>query len=102
MSVVPEKTVVKNGEVCFVRLKYADEAGNVKPLERGVIDVKVDGGELLAVGNACPFNAIGYMSGKTDTYYGEAMAVVKATSDVVTVTATDGKYDGGAQIQVEA
>ncbi len=100
LSVMPEKTEVKLGEVCFVRLKYTDGQGNVKPLERGIVDVKVDGGELLATGNACPFNAIGYTSGKTDTYYGEAMAVVKATSNEVTVGASDGRYTATAKITV--
>ena len=101
LSVVPEKSTAAAGEVCFVRLKYTDAAGVVKPLERGIIDVKVEGGELLAVGNACPFNAIGYMSGKTDTYYGEAMAVVKATDANFTVTATDGKLEGAATVEVK-
>lgn len=101
LSVVPEKLEVANGEVCFVRLKYTDGQGNVKPLERGIIDVSVEGGELLAVGNACPFNEIGYTSGKTDTYYGEAMAVVKAAGGDMFISASDGKYNGAAQITVK-
>lgn len=101
LSVVPEKLEVEKGEVCFVRLKYTDGQGNVKPLERGIIDVSVEGGELLAVGNACPFNEIGYTSGKTDTYYGEAMAVIKATGGDMFISASDGKYNGAAQITVK-
>lgn len=101
LSVVPEKLEVANGEVCFVRLKYTDKDGVVKPLERGIIDVSVEGGELLAVGNACPFNEIGYTSGKTDTYYGEAMAVVKAAGGDMFISASDGKYNGAAQITVK-
>lgn len=64
LSVIPEKQRVKCGEVCFVRLKYTDDFGIVKPLERGIIEVAVDGGELLAVGSACPFNEFGYMGNK--------------------------------------
>ena len=101
LSVVPEKLEVENGEVCFVRLKYTDKDGVVKPLERGIIDVSVEGGELLAVGNACPFYEIGYTSGKTDTYYGEAMAVVKAAGGDMFISASDGKYNGAAQITVK-
>lgn len=100
LTVHPEKREAGAGEVCFVRLKYTDEKGTVKPLERGVLQVSVEGGELLAVGNACPFNALGYTGDRTDTYYGEAMAVVKAASRTVTVRATDGRLSGSAEISV--
>ncbi len=100
LSVIYEKSEVQAGEVCFVRLKYTDESGKVKPLERGVIEVSVEGGELLALGSACPFNAIGYTGTKTDTYYGEAMAVVRAIGNIVTVKATDGKLTGSADLSV--
>ena len=101
LSVVPEKKEVKLGEVCFIRLRYADAKGTVKPLERGVLTVTVQGGELLAVGNACPFNVLGYNGTQTDTYYGEAMAVVKATAEKLTLTATDGKLSGITEITVK-
>ena len=100
LSVIPEKRDAQKDEICFVRLKYTDGKGNVKPLERGMIDVKVDGGEILAVGNACPFNAIGYVGTKTDTYYGEAMVVVKATGGDISIGATDGNYSGTATIKI--
>lgn len=100
LTVAPEKTEVKPGELCFVKLRYTDAAGNVKPLARGVIDVTVAGGELVAVGNACPYNEIGYLSGKTDTYYGEALAVVRANGEQVTVTASDGKFTGEGKISI--
>lgn len=89
LSVVPEKPEVEKGEVCFVRLKYTDEGGTVKPLERDVINVEVGGGELLAVGCAAPFNNIGYTGSSTGTYYGEALAVVRATGDTVRIAACD-------------
>jgi beta-galactosidase len=102
LSVVPEKKSVKNGEVCFVKLRYTDKNGVVKPLERGMVEVKVEGGELLALGNACPFNSVGYNGTKTDTYYGEAMAVVKATDGTVKIFATDGKLSGKTEITADA
>ena len=61
----------------------------------------MQGGELLALGNACPFNALGYNGGKTDTYYGEALAAVKATAEKVTVTAADGRLSGSCEITVK-
>ena len=98
LTVQPEKSAAEVGEVCFFRIKYTDEKGIVKPLERGIVDVTVMGGELLAVGCACPYNEIGFSSGRTDTYYGEALAVVRATSKSMTVTATDGKMTASANL----
>lgn len=100
LSVVPEKTSVKSGEICFVRLKFTDKSGTVKPLERGILQVSVEGGELLAVGNACPFNELGYTGDKTDTYYGEAMAVVRAGQQDVTVSVSGNGLKGLAEIAV--
>ena len=100
LSVISEKGEVKKGEVCFFKLSYTDDEKKVKPLERGLIDVSVEGGELLAVGNACPFNALGYCGTKTETYFGEALAVVRAEGDSLTVTASDGKLSGFAKINV--
>jgi len=84
-----------------VALDYTDEKGTVKPLERGIIKVDVKGGELLAVGCACPYNERGFMTGETDTYYGRALAVVKVGASDVTVTATDGKLTSSATVFVK-
>ncbi len=41
LAVAPEKMEVKAGELCFVRLRFTDAAGTVKPLERGNLTVSV-------------------------------------------------------------
>ena len=56
---------------------YTDENGQTKPLARGRIKLAVKGGELLAFGSACPYYPESYQSNETDTYYGEAMVIVK-------------------------
>ena len=101
LSVLPEKKTVKKGEICFINLAYTDENGNFKPLERGKIELSVDGGELLAAGHACPFNKDGYNNAYTDTYYGRAMTVVKATDDIVKVTAKGNGLVGACEIVTE-
>ena len=75
----------KDGGLVFVRLKYTDEKGEVKPLARGEIKVSVQGGTLLGLGNACPYYEGSYLTNSTDTYFGEALAVVKpdGSGDVV-------------------
>ncbi len=77
-----------NAGLAFVHLDYVDDNGNVTPLRRGKIRVSVQGGELLALGHACPFNKDGYLSDETDVYFGRAMAIVRLVDDVATLTAT--------------
>ena len=71
--------MVRAGELLYVRLRYTDEEGTVKPLARGDIHLTVAGGKLLALGSACPYNAAGYLNDTTDTYYGEALAIIAPT-----------------------
>lgn len=100
LEVMPEKRRVKRGEVCFVNLAYTDGKGEVKPLERGRIEVAVTGGKLLALGHACPYNEDGYSGTSTDTYYGRALAVIKAEAEKVTIFATGNGLKGEAVIEV--
>lgn len=77
LRLIPETETVRYGDLLYVRLRYTDKNGTVKPLERGDIQVKVNGGKLLALGNACSYNERGYLTDTTDTYYGEALAIVE-------------------------
>lgn len=99
LSVIPEDHELSMKDLCYVRLRYTDQAGTKKPLARGDIKVTVQGGELLALGNACPYNARGYNTNITDTYYGEALAIVKPTGAGKISIAAESKY-GNAQASV--
>jgi beta-galactosidase len=97
----PEKLQVKPEEVCFIRLRYTDENKVVLPLERNILTVTINGGELLGLGNACPYNEIGYVTNRTDTYYGEALAAVRAGNQGrIELTVADGKLIDTAFIQI--
>lgn len=101
LTATPEKSRVKPGEVCFIRLRYTDENGDVLPLARNILTVAVEGGELLGLGNACPYNEIGYVTNRTDTYYGEALAVVRAGDPgKIQLTVTDGKLKSTAMVAI--
>ena len=82
------------------KLRYTDENGTVKSLERGTVTVKVRGGTLLGLGSACAYSERGYLSDTTDTYFGEALAVVRADADADTVelTAADGTHNAACCI----
>jgi len=101
LRVLPEETSVSPGRLCHIRLQYTDKNGTLKPLERGILTVKISGGRLLGLGSACPYNIIGYCESRTDTYYGEALAVVLVETDRdIELTVTDGKHTTKAVIAV--
>lgn len=93
------KCVRRDQELCYVRLKYTDAEGMIKPLARGDIQVKVEGGKLLGLGSACPFYAKSYLSDVTDTYYGEALAIIKPSEEEEIVIKADSPY-GSAQARI--
>lgn len=97
-----EEETVHPGGLSFIRLQYIDANGTVKPLERGILRVAVTGGKLLGLGNACPYNEIGYVTDRTDTYYGEALAVVQAGErGRVVLSVSDGKRTGEATVNIQ-
>ncbi len=99
LRTVPEKNSVRPGGLCFVRIRYTDEKGIVKPMERHFVKVEVSGGKLLGLGNGCPYNPAGYLCDITDTYYGEALAIIQAREErIITITATDGTLTASSEI----
>ena len=83
LTLVPERESAEQGGLLYIRLRYTDANGELKPLVRGKIAVEAEGGQLLGLGSAAPYNEAGYLSAETDTYYGEALAVVRAEGDIV-------------------
>jgi beta-galactosidase len=97
----PEQGQVLPGGLSFIRLRYTDEQGVLKPLERHRISVAVTGGRLLGLGHACPYNPDGYLGKDTDTYWGEALAAVQAgDAGKVVLTAEDGERMVRAEVEI--
>ena len=98
-----EEPAAKPGHLCYVRLRYTDENGITKPLARGNIQVQVRGGTLVGLGSACPFNKHSYLASETDTYYGEALAIVRmGDGDAMTIAASDGEYSAELIVPAQA
>ena len=101
LRAVPEEKKTKPGRLCYIRIRYTDRAGELKPMERGMVNITVSGGKLLAAGSACPFHPGSYLTPETDTYYGEAMAVVEAgESGAVEVAISDGERSDTVKIPI--
>lgn len=101
LTVIPEKQAVRFDGLLYVKLQYTDCNGIIKPLERGHLSVHVTGGKLLATGNGCPFQKESFLTSETETYYGEAMAIIQATSPVIQIEVTDGKQTLTKEIPVK-
>lgn len=98
-----EEPTVKPGHLCYIRLRYTDENGITKPLARGNIQVQVRGGTLVGLGSACPFNKHSYLDNETDTYYGEALAIVRmGDGDAMSIAASDGEYSAELTVPAQA
>ena len=98
-----EEPAAQMGHLCYVRLRYTDENGITKPLMRGNIQVQVRGGTLVGLGSACPFNKHSYLDSETDTYYGEALAIVRmGDGDAMTIAASDGEYSAELTVPAQA
>ena len=99
----PEERSVRPGHLAFIRVRYADKEGIVKPTERGLLTVQADGGTLEAFGSACPFCTHSYKEPVSDTYYGEALAIVRAEKPgTIRLRVTDGKLSTEACVTVDA
>ncbi len=98
-----EEPAAQTGHLCYVRLRYTDENGITKPLMRGNIQVQVRGGTLVGLGSACPFNKHSYLGSETDTYYGEALAIVRmGDGEAMTIAASDGEYSAELTVPAQA
>ncbi len=101
LTVKPEQSCVGRDDLCYVRLQFTDKQGNLKPLMREDITVQVEGGRLLGLGSACPYYTKSYLGSVTDTYYGEALAVIRPDgTGTVRVDARSAHAKGSAQIEV--
>ena len=91
MDVRAESESVKAEGLVYLPIRYTDANGTWKPMEKHLVKVTVENGELLGLGNACPYFKGKYTGAETKTYFGEALAVVRASGEgEVCVTVSDG------------
>ena len=90
------------GEMVYLRLRYTDAAGEIKPLTRGRAAVSAENARVVGTANGCTFFRGNYAQREVPTYFGEAQAVVRAGGPgAVRVTATDGSLTAEAEIICE-
>lgn len=78
LEIRPEEPAARPGSLCYLHLRYTDPAGIWKPLEQHTMQIRVTGGRLLGFGNAANYNPDGFWQDTARTWWGEAMALVRA------------------------
>ena len=92
IAVHPEKERLAPGEVAYLPITMEGANGVVESNGDRKLSIRVEGGELLGFGSANPRTEERYDAGEYTTYYGRALAVIRAGAPgKVTVTVTDGQ-----------
>jgi len=105
IKVNPEEASIPIGEIAFIPIELVGDNGVVESNADMTLTVEATGGELLAFGSANPRTEESYTTGLFTTYYGKAMAVIRATKeDPIQITArSDGlNASGTVHVSVEA
>lgn len=103
LQVRPEEKAVKPHGLAFIQLQYTDGKGVWKPMEKHTLKVEVENGELAGLGSANAYAEGNYAQDTTKTYYGEAMAIIRAAnSGPVRVTVSDENGSHTVEIPCEA
>lgn len=102
VCIEPERLTVKAGETVFVQATLSGTNGRRECAADRTLTATVDGGELLAFGSANPRTEERFDAGSCTTYYGRAMAVIRAGKPGrLVVTVRDGGQESSAVITVE-
>lgn len=101
LSVKPEKTTAKPGEIIYIPIEFTDNNGMLKPYIEENITLSVTGAELIGFGSAlCKTDEV-FTKPRHRTYRGRALAVVRAGEcGSVIIKAESGAYSGEAEIEV--
>ena len=98
----PEVTECKKGEMVYFRMRYTDETGEIKPMEKHTVFVTAENGLVYGTANGASYFKGNYAQTEVPTYFGEAQAVVQAgSSGGLRVTASDGERNVTAEVVVK-
>ena len=97
-----ESSVCRPGEMVFFRVRYTDQDGEVKPMEKHTVRIEAENGTVMGAVNAsCSFSG-NFAQSEAPSYFGEMQTVVQAgTAGILRVTASDGERSAAAEIPVE-
>lgn len=86
-----EKATCHPGEMVYLRMRYTDKSGEVKPMEKHRVSVSAENAVVMGTANGSTYFKGNYAQTEVPTYFGEAQTVVCAGEcGIVKVTVTDG------------
>ena len=95
-----EKTTCRPGEMVYLRMRYTDANGEVKPMEKHLMSVSAENAVVMGTANGSTYFKGNYAQSQVPTYFGEAQTVVCAREcGTVKVTVTDGNLTAQAEIR---
>ncbi len=101
INVFFEQSEAKPKEILYVPINLADNNGVVESADERQLTVRVENGELLGLGSANPRTEDNYLSNRTSTYYGHALAVIRVGEQgQVKVYVSDGKEEAVASVLI--
>ena len=101
LSVKPEDTKVAAGEIVYVDIAIVGENGIVESNADKALAVTIENGELLGFGSAKPNPTERFDSGTYTTYYGRALAVVRAKEAGTMKVTAAGNGIGKKSVEIE-
>ena len=78
VSIEPEKSSYKAGELAFVNINLVGENGIVESKADRELTITVEGGELLGFGSQALITEASFHDGKYPTYYGQSQAIIRS------------------------
>jgi beta-galactosidase len=88
-------------DVAYLRIEVADDAGTVDSTATGAVTVRIDGPATLAgFGSGAPATEESFVDDEHTTYRGRALAVIRSTGEVGTVTVTASSRSYGTSTHV--
>ncbi|MBQ5986112.1 MAG: DUF4982 domain-containing protein, partial [Clostridia bacterium] len=99
IAIHPEVAEAKAGEIVYLPITLEGANGVVESNADRKLSVTVEGGELLGFGSANPRTEERFDAGEYTTYYGRALAVVRAGSNTKVIV-TDGEKSAHVEIPV--
>ena len=85
----------------YFRVRYTDETGEVKPMEKHTVRFEAENGTLMGAANgSCSFKG-NFAGSEAPSYFGELQAIVCAGAPgVLRVCADDGERKTVTEIQI--
>lgn len=100
IQLTPEDTHVRQGELVYVNVALVGENGVVESNDDRMLEVSVEHGTLLGFGSANPKTEDRFDSGKYTSYYGRALAVVRADDAGEMLVRVSGEGLAPAEVEI--